>query len=405
MASTKKSEDIIKRIKANTTVIQQLKLQSDNLTRRDIGDWRNAHQQAKNVENPKRTNLYNIYDYTIDIDNMVTGIVIRSKFGVMSRPFKITDRNGKTLDDLTTVFQAEWFQQYMNLALEAYFFGHSLIELGDVISAGDVMGFSGVRLIPRQHVCPEFGVLLREPGDEPSRGIPYRTGGLQKTAVEVGDPYGLGAYLKIAPSVIGKKNAQIFWDNFAERFGIPILYAKVDSRDKDERAKASAMLRNLGSNAWALFGTGVTIEKVETSTGDAFEVFDRRISRADEQISLALAGQTMSFTDGSSLSQAEVHERGFREIKDKMARDLAANVNTRLIPAMRLNGFPLQNCRFEWDDTYRYSPEEMLKVESMLLQYYDIKPDYFTNKYHVDIEGRKAAMPGLTDKGKLDFFA
>lgn len=405
MASTKKSEDIIKRIKANTTVIQQLKLQSDNLTRRDIGDWRNAHQQAKNVENPKRTNLYNIYDYTIDIDNMVTGIVIRSKFGVMSRPFKITDRNGKTLDDLTTVFQGEWFQQYMNLALEAYFFGHSLIELGDVVSAGDVMGFSGVRLIPRQHVCPEFGVLLREPGDEPSRGIPYRTGNLQQTAVEVGDPYGLGAYLKIGPSVIGKKNAQIFWDNFAERFGIPILYAKVDSRDKDERAKASAMLRNLGSNAWALFGTGVTIEKVETSTGDAFEVFDRRISRADEQISLALAGQTMSFTDGSSLSQAEVHERGFGEIKDKMARDLAANVNTRLIPAMRLNGFPLQNCRFEWDSTYRYSPEEMLKVETMLLQYYDIKPDYFANKYHVDIEGRKAAMPGLTDKGKLDFFA
>lgn len=405
MASTKSDKDIIKRIKANTTVIQQLKLQSDNLTRRDIGDWRNAHQQAKNVENPKRTNLYNIYDYTIDIDNMVTGIVIRSKFGVMSRPFKITDRNGKTLDDLTTVFQGEWFQQYMNLALEAYFFGHSPIELGDVVSAGDVMGFSGVRLIPRQHVCPEFGVLLREPGDEPSRGIPYRTGGLQQTAVEVGDPYGLGAYLKIGPSVIGKKNAQIFWDNFAERFGIPILYAKVDSRDKDERAKASAMLRNLGSNAWALFGTGVTIEKVETSTGDAFEVFDRRISRADEQISLALAGQTMSFTDGSSLSQAEVHERGFKEIKDKMARDLAANVNTRLIPAMRLNGFPLQNCRFEWDDTYRYSPEEMLKVESMLLQHYDIKKEYFANKYHVDIEGRKAAMPGLTDKSKLDFFA
>lgn len=403
--ATKKKDDIAKRIASNTTVIQQLKLQSDNLIRRDIGDWRTAHQQAKNIENPKRTNLYNIYDYTIDIDNMVSGIVMRSKFGVMSRPFKIVGPDGKTLEDLTNVFQGEWFRQYMNLALEAHFFGHSLIELGDVVSVGGVMGFSGVRLIPRQHVCPEYGVLLREPGDDPKRGIPYRTGGLQKTAVEVGDPYSLGAYLKIAPSVIGKKNAQIFWDNFAERFGIPILYAIVDSRDKEERAKASNMLRNLGSNAWALFGSGVKIEKVETSTGDAFEVFDRRISRADEQISLALAGQTMSFTDGSSLSQAEVHERGFKEIKDKMARDLEANINTRLIPAMRLNGFPMTSCKFEWDNTYQYAPEEMLKVENMLLQYYDIKPDYFKNKYRVDIEGKKTAFPGLADRSKLDFFA
>lgn len=403
--ASKKNNDIVKRITANTTVIQQLKLQSDNLIKRDIGDWRNAHQQAKNIENPKRTNLYNIYDYTIDIDNMVAGIVMRSKFGVMSRPFKIVGPDGKTQEDLTKVFQGEWFQQYMNLALEAHFFGHSLIELGDVVSVGDVMGFSGVRLIPRQHVCPEYGVLLREPGDEPKRGIPYREGSLQKTAVEVGDPYSLGAYLKIAPSVIGKKNAQIFWDNFAERFGIPILYAKVDSRDKEERAKASNMLRNLGSNAWALFGSGVTIEKVETSTGDAFEVFDRRISRADEQISLALAGQTMSFTDGSSLSQAEVHERGFGEIKDKMARDLAANINTKLMPAMLLNGFPVQNCQFKWDDSYRYSPEEMLKVETLLLQHYDIKAEYFAEKYHVAIEGKKTAFPGLADRGKLDFFA
>ena len=268
------------------------------------------------------------------------------------------------------------------------------------------MGFSGMKLIPRRHVCPEYGVLLKDAGDDPSRGIPFREGPYQRSLVEAGDAYSLGAYLKIAPSVIGKKNAQIFWDNFAERFGIPILYAKVDSRDKDERAKAANMLRNLGSNAWALFGTGVTIDKVETSTGDAFEVFDRRIARADEQISIALAGQTMSFTDGSSLSQAQVHERGFKEVKDKLAEDLAANINNRLIPHMLLNGFPVQGCRFVWDDAYRYSPEEMLRVESLLLQHYRIRKDYFVNKYHIDIEGDKSPL-GMADDGRegLDFFA
>lgn len=411
MTDTKKKDskaptDIVQRIKAGTTVIQQLRVQSENLTRKDIGDWRIAHQRAKDVENPQRSDLYNIYDYTIDLDSMVTGIAMRSKFGVMSRPFDIVAAGGRSLDEARRIFMAEWFRQYMNLALDAYYYGHCLVELGDIVAANGVMGFAGLRLVPRRHVCPEYGVLLRDVGDDPSRGIPYRSGPLQRGVVEVGDPYDLGAYLRIAPSVIGKKNAQIFWDNFAERFGIPILFAKVDSRDKEERSRATNMLKNLGSNAWAVFGTGVTIDKVETSTGDAFEVFDRRIARADEQISIALAGQTMSFTNGSSLSQAEVHERGFKEIKDKMADDLAANINNRLIPVMAQNGFPVQGCRFVWDKAYQYSPEEMLKVETLLLQHYKIRKDYFVNKYHVDIEGEKAALPGLShERGGLDFFA
>lgn len=405
------NKNLVTKIKSNATLIQQLKLQSDNLTRRDIAEWRSAHQAALSVENPQRAILYNIYNYTIDLDDMVTGIVLRSKFGVMSRPFKIVGADGKINQEAGLIFGGEWFQQYMNFAIEAHYFGHSLIELGDVVSIGDVMGFAGIRLVPRQHVCPELGVLLVNPGDDPKRGVSYRTPQLQRVAVEVGDPYSLGAYLKIAPAVIGKKNATIFWDNFAERFGIPIIYAKVDSRDKEERAKASNMLRNLGSNAWALFGSEVTIDTVKAEAGNSIEVFDRRISRADTQISLSLAGQTMSFTDGSSLSQAEVHERGFKEIKDKMARDLAANINTRLIPAMLLNGFPLQGCRFEWNDTYNYTPQEMLQIEGLLLQYYKIKKEYFINRYNVDIEGEKVAMPGLKATNKagrnkdLDFFA
>lgn len=402
----KQNDSLARKMKSAASLVQQLRIQSENLTRADIEGWRRAHQQALNVDNPQRTGLYRIYDYTIDIDNMVAGIVMRTKFGIMSRPFRIVDAAGETMEEAARVFVGEWFRQYMNLALDAYYYGHCLIETGDIVSVDGIMGFSGMKLIPRRHVCPEYGVLLKDAGDDPSRGIPFREGPYQRSLVEAGDAYSLGAYLKIAPSVIGKKNAQIFWDNFAERFGIPILYAKVDSRDKDERAKAANMLRNLGSNAWALFGTGVTIDKVETSTGDAFEVFDRRIARADEQISIALAGQTMSFTDGSSLSQAQVHERGFKEVKDKLAEDLAANINNRLIPHMLLNGFPVQGCRFVWDDAYRYSPEEMLRVESLLLQHYKIRKDYFVNKYHVDIEGDKSPL-GMADDGRegLDFFA
>ena len=156
----KQNDSLARKMKTAASLIQQLRIQSENLTRADIEGWRRAHQQALNVDNPQRTGLYRIYDYTIDIDNVVAGIVMRTKFGVMSRPFRIVDAAGETMEEAARVFAGEWFRQYMNLALDAYYYGHCLIETGDIVSVDGVMGFSGMNLIPRRHVCPEYGVLL-----------------------------------------------------------------------------------------------------------------------------------------------------------------------------------------------------------------------------------------------------
>ena len=46
----------------------KLQLQTENLTRNDLKSWRWAWQQAINVEQPRRTKLYNIYtDVDVDI--------------------------------------------------------------------------------------------------------------------------------------------------------------------------------------------------------------------------------------------------------------------------------------------------------------------------------------------------
>ena len=42
------------------TVIE-LQRTTDSLTRKDIGEWRNAWQLALNVDNPNRQRLYDIY--------------------------------------------------------------------------------------------------------------------------------------------------------------------------------------------------------------------------------------------------------------------------------------------------------------------------------------------------------
>lgn len=395
-------------------IITELKVQSDLLTKKDIAAWRKAHQMALNVENPNRKELYNIYDYTVDLDTQVTGVTRRIKFGISKRKFRMVNIKSKEENpEITNLLEAGWFKKSQGLFVDHYQYGHSLIQFGDLVVSPQIR-FSGVKLVPRRHVCPEYGVLLPEAGDEPlKKGIDYRSGSIADWCLECGEDDDLGLYLKIAPAAISKKHVLIFWDNFAEKFGLPILYANTSSNNNSDIVKMENMLRNMGNSAWGLFPEGTTLQLIETTKGDAFQVFDKRVELADKQICIALGGQTMVFLDGSSRSQAEVHEDGFNELKDSYADDFKDWVNIALIPFCLKHGFPFEGYRFEWDDSKEYTPEQMKAIEEMVLNNYEVEGQYFVDKYNIPVIKQKTAaaiLPESKDKKKLaegkknDFF-
>jgi len=371
------------------SVMTQLAQTSKALTKKDIDAWRKAHQMALNLENPKRSELYNIYDFTTILDLHVTGVINRVKMNIMKRAFKIVDISGKEDLVATNLLKSTWFKKFMSLAIDANFYGHSLIELTGINN--DVnLKFENIKLVPRIHVCPEYGVLLREYMDEPKKkGIPYREGEIANWCVEIGDPSDLGLLLKVTPHVISKKHVQIFWDNFAEKFGIPILYASTDTRDSNEKAKIENMLDQMGASAWGLFPANTELKLIETAKGDAFQVFDSRIIRANSEMSKGLAGQTMAFDEGSSLSQAQVHNEGFTDTCDYYADNLMDAINDKLIPFCSMHGFPFINKRLVWDDKYIYTPKEQMEIEKMMLDYFDVEAKYFADKYGIPVINKK----------------
>jgi len=97
----------------------------------------------------------------------------------------------------------------------------------------------------------------------------------------------------------------------------------------------------------------------------------------------------MTIDNGSSLSQSEVHLKVLNNLIDADADMLRDTVNHKLIPFLIVHGFPLQGCRFEWDEYPDYSPEQQLEIERMLLDNYEIDPQYFAEKYNVKILGKK----------------
>lgn len=358
--------------------------QTDSLTKKDVGMWRQAWQMAINVDNPKRQNLYDIYTDCL-IDLHLEGCIGQRKGMVLKQKFRMVGADGKENEKATALFEREWFNDYCSLALDSRFWGHSLVQFGDIVKTSDGLSFDNVELVPRKHVCQEHGMLLRNTGDDWRSGISYRDGELASWCLEIGKPYDLGLLLKCAPQCISKKNMLGFWDMFGEIFGAPMRIAKATTTDDAERAKIESALENMGSAFWGLFPDGTEIEIKESSRGDAYNVYDKRVDRCNSEISKGILNQTMTIDAGSSLSQSETHLDVFENVVKADQKMLANNVNDHLLPFMLKHGFPVGSLRFEWDDAAAFTPSEQREMERVLLEYYEIDPQYFTDKYNVPI--------------------
>lgn len=387
-------------------MVIDLQRTTDVLTRKDIKNWREAWQIAINVDSPNRQRLYDIYR-DVEVDLHLSGCVGQRTGFVMAKSFKLVDQNGEEDEEALHYFDQAWFKQLMRYVLEANFWGHSLIELGEVATDGDgCICFSDVTLIPRKHVIPEYHRVVTDLSQDWHTGIDYHEAPFSEWLIEAGRPHDLGIYLKAATQTIPKKNMLAFWDTFGEIFGMPMRIARTTSRDKKEIDRLDRMLREAGASLSMVAGQDTEIEFVESGKGDAYNVYDKRIERANSELSKLVIGQTMTIEDGSSLSQSQTHLEVFQNLIEAdcdMIRDI---VNSQLLPRMARLGFPVKGLRFDWDYAVDYTPEQQKAYEEMVLQHYDVDPSYFEEKYGMPAAQRRQQEEKETKqlKDRRDFF-
>ena len=370
-------------------VVIDLQQESKRLVEHDIADWRTACQMAKSFDNPQRLRLYEIYD-DVALDLHLSGTIEQLNGYVKARSFKLVDKNGNDNEDAAKIFDQEWFKDLLDYHLEARYYGHSLAELGDIIvGAGGVMAYDGVTLIPREHVIPEKGRVVRIKGEDWHTGAAFREPPFTDWLIECGRKNDLGLFEKAAKETISKKYALAFWDTFAEMFGIPIRIAKTSSRDESERAKMAAMMENMGAKAWGVFDESTDIELVESTKSDAYNVYDKRVERANSELSKLVLNQTMTIDDGSSLSQSQTHLDVLENLVESLCDGIRDMVNNKLLPRMERHGFPVKGLSFEWDDPIDYTPEQQKAFEEMILNNYEVPAEYWEKKYGVPAQKQK----------------
>lgn len=357
--------------------------------RQDIGKWRQAMLAAQLPINPNRLLLLNIF-WDIILDPHLSAVIQSRKIKTLSKPYQVVNKDGEEDKEKTALLQNKWFRTFMDMALDAKYWGFSLIQFGDLV---DNL-FSDVEIVSRFNVKPEMGIVVQFPSD--MKGISWNDSPYKDWTIFVGDKIDLGLLNKAAPIVIWKKNAMGAWSEYQELFGIPMRIGKTNITDELLLNNMSTMMSTIGRAAWGVFDTEDSIELIAGSTTTNADIYQKMIELLNAELSKLILGQTMTTDDGASRSQAQVHESVANEYAAADQMDLESAINDQLFPMMSALGIDFTGFTFKFDNTENRDATAQWQIDKGLLQFYNLPEDYILEKYGTPVELRPAPLTGFT---------
>lgn len=375
--------------KKDSVFISALAKEAIDKSRKEIDDWRQAIQAAENPEDPRWVSYQDLIENLMTDGHLMAAIDLR-KAATLSNRFLIKDKkSGKEVPEKTELLKTEWFYNLVDHLLDSIFRGYTVMELADPVTHNWVMW-------PRRNICPQKTMLYFEAGGD--KGINYGDPGFIKNVLELKYRNILGILNDIIPQLIWKRNAQQAWADFCERFGIPMVTAETNTRDRKELDRIETMLKALGQAAQAVLPEGTKLTIHDSSTkGDPYKIFDEQIRRTNYEISKRVLGGTMILDDGSSRSQSEVHERQLDEkITESDRRMIEFFVNGKLIPLLHNWGFAFADTdAFEFDRSEEISLKEHWEIVNGAAVHFDVDPEWIEERFNIKILGAKASQTQL----------
>lgn len=356
-----------------------------------VADWRCAIGLWEDVADPDKSNLLDIYNDT-DLDCHITSVVQTRKSKVLNKSFKIVDENGEIDEKSTQLFRSKWFKDFVSNALDATYWGYTLVALGEIKNDK----FTSVKTVNRYHVDPIRKIIVEQEGD--TTGLDYTQSPASLWMIPVGDEREFGLYGKVSLMYIYKKWALNAWNEFVEMFGQPVRIGKTDIEDDESKQNMIENIRDMGANMWGVFGKDDEIDFVEAMKVNGETVYENINRFIDQQISKAVVGQTMTSDDGSSQSQATVHESILDGLVQGDSIDIEFLVNDELVPRMRSLGFSIpEGSKFMYNDEEVISSLDRSTIDKNITDMgMVLDPDYIEEQYKVKLdteamEARKAA--------------
>lgn len=330
-------------------IVEDLNITSLDRAKADVTGWRMALDEWEDQFFPDRYTMMQLYQ-EIEQDDAVSTSMENITLGIEGTEFEIgkVTSDGFTADqDKTDLLKKDWFEAIMKLIIESEMQGFTLVE----ITPGSLADYSAanVHLIPRHLVIPEQGKVRKRPTVNTDL-IDFTQPAYASRLLQIGDKKAKGLLNNLALLYIYKKNALAFWANYQSKFGIPPVIVQTDLTDKLKTDSLVNFLQDMRSNSFSLVGWDDKIEVLQGVNSDAFRTFDELIKRCDTQIAKVLEGQSMTSSDGSSRSQAEVHERTGEKRHLARLRKVERVINAQLLPILNQDGAGLDGFVFRFKE-------------------------------------------------------
>ena len=150
-----------------------------------------------------------------------------------------------------------------------------------------------------------------------------------------GSPFGRGVGSRLFWPVLFKRKGIGFWLIFADKFGSPTAVGKYPSgAGLPEQQKLLDALDAIAQDAGVIVPEGMQIELLEATRAGSIDTYEKLARYMDEQISVAVLGETMTTTaqaGGMGSNQAEVHNNVRMQLAQADADLLSDTLNATLV--------------------------------------------------------------------------
>lgn len=354
-----------------------------------LEEWKMALLLASDPEEPNRQALANLYK-NLKLDNHLVSQFENRTEPVQGADFRFVDQNGNENEDAKSLFETQWYIDFVKMCMDSKWEGTKVIELYDL---DENMLLKDIVEIPMSHIIPQKGLIVKEPGSK--EGWNYREGVYADLYIQIGKDNFLGMLAQLAPIVLAKKLGMGSWLDYIEKYGVPSIFAITDREDQERLDQLYEALLNFKSNNFMVGRGQETFEIGKDTSGGNVEIFDKLIERANSEMSKRISGATGTSDEKSHVGAAKVHE-GILATKHKLDKFfIKVIINNHLIPRLvKLSPAygVLANLRFEWDDTESLTLKELLEAIKDLSSFYEFDVDELVNRTGLPITAIKQQM-------------
>ena len=242
-----------------------------------------------------------IYD-DIERDAFAHAVINKRKMAVASFPWEVEPatealRDKKAAELVKAQLTAINFDKLTVDLLDATLKGFSV---GEIVWASNGSQIYIERIIPRNQRRFVFDEqrklrLLTMSNMLNGEELPDRKFVVHSAGGKDGSPYGLGLGSKLFWPTFFKRQNITFWLTFADKFGSPTAVGKYPggTSDDDQRDLLAA-ISSIAQESGVIVPDNMIIELLEASRSGAGDFYERMCRYMDEQISVAVLGETMT---------------------------------------------------------------------------------------------------------------